>query len=160
MEASFRDPGRQTPYAALAVMHGAGLAAFLWWRRRSGRGLPAGFGMADVLLLGLATQRTSRTIAKDKVMAPFRAPFTTHEGTEGAGPGEVEEVPRGSGWRYVVGEMLTCPFCLAQWVAAGFMVGLVALPRVTRFVISLMAAVAAADFLQVVYRAAEERIGQ
>jgi hypothetical protein len=58
----------------------------------------------------------------------------------------------------VLGELVLCPFCLAQWVAAGFVTGLVAAPRATRFIVSLMAAVGLADFLQVGYKAAEERM--
>jgi hypothetical protein len=154
----FRAPARQGAYAALTVLHGAALGAFIAWRKRSGRDLPERIGLADVALVGLATQRTSRAIAKDKVTAPFRAPVTAHESEDEAGPGEVDETPRGGGLRYVVGELILCPFCLAQWVAAGFFAGLVAAPRVTRFFASLMASVGLADFLQTGFRAAEERI--
>jgi Protein of unknown function (DUF1360) len=157
-EEGFRGPGRQLAYAALTAFHGAALATFIAWRERSGRDLPERIGLADVVLLGLATQRTSRAIAKDKVTAPLRAPLTSHEGTDGAAPGEVEESPKGKGFRYALGELVLCPFCLAQWVAAGFAAGLVAAPRVTRFLVSLMAAVGVADFLQVGYKAAEERM--
>jgi Protein of unknown function (DUF1360) len=155
---AFRVPGRQLAYGGLTAFHAAALAGFIAWRKRSGRELPERIGLADVVLLGLATQRTSRAIAKDKVTAPLRMPLTSHEGTDDAAPGEVEESPKGGGFRYVLGELVLCPFCLAQWVAAGFVAGLVAAPRVTRFVVSLMAAVGLADFLQVGYKAAEERM--
>lgn len=154
----FRVPGRQLAYAGLTAFHGAALGGFIAWRKRSGKGLPERIELADVLLLGLATQRTSRAIAKDKVTAPLRAPLTTHDGTGDAAPGEVEESPKGRGFRYALGELVLCPFCLAQWVAAGFAAGLVAAPRATRFFVSLMAAVGLADFLQVGYKAAEERM--
>ena len=157
-DSEFRIAGRQLAYAGLTAFHAAALAGFIAWRKRSGKGLPERIGVADVVLLGLATQRTSRAIAKDKVTAPLRAPLTDHEGEEGAAPGEVEESPKGEGFRYAFGELVLCPFCLAQWVAAGFVAGLVAIPRVTRFIVSLMAAVAIADFLQVGYKAAEERM--
>ena len=155
----FRIPGRQLAYAGLTAFHAAALAGFIAWRKRSGRDLPERIGLADVALLGLATQRTSRAIAKDKVTAPLRMPLTSHEGSDDAAPGEVEESPKkGGGFRHVLGELVLCPFCLSQWVGAGFVAGLVAAPRVTRFVVSLMAAVGLADFLQVGYKAAEERM--
>jgi hypothetical protein len=154
----FRVPGRQLTYAGLTAFHAAALAGFIAWRKRSGKDLPERIGLADVVLLGLATQRTSRAIAKDKVTAPLRMPLTSHEGTDDAAPGEVEESPKGGAFRYVLGELVLCPFCLAQWVAAGFVAGLVAAPRATRFVVALMAAVGLADFVQVAYKAAEERM--
>ena len=157
-EEGFRQPARQLAYAGLTAFHGAALAGFIAWRKRSGKGLPERIGLADVLLLGLATQRTSRALAKDKVTAPLRMPLTEHQGSDDAAPGEVEESPRGGGFRHAFGELIICPFCLSQWVAAGFVSGLVAAPRVTRFIVSLMAAVGLADFLQVAYKAAEERM--
>ena len=46
--------------------------------------------------------------------------------------------------------------CVAQWVAAGFAVGLVAAPRATRFVGGIYAAETISDFLQLAYKAAED----
>ena len=46
----------------------------------------------------------------------LRAPFTRFQ--ESSGQGEVvEEEPCGHGLRLAVGELLVCPYCLAQWVA-------------------------------------------
>jgi Protein of unknown function (DUF1360) len=45
----------------------------------------------DVLLLGVATHRLSRMIAKDPILSPIRAPFTTYKGTSGEA-----ELPRTS----------------------------------------------------------------
>lgn len=64
---------------------------------------------------------------------------------------------RGSGARHAVGEMLTCPFCLDQWVATGFAFGLVMVPRLTRLVMATLSAVAGADFMQLAYAAAQKR---
>jgi hypothetical protein len=64
---------------------------------------------------------------------------------------------RGSGPRKALGELLTCPFCVGQWVATSFVLGLVLAPRATRLVASTFTAVAAADFLQLAYTAAEDR---
>ena len=47
--------------------------------------------------------------------SPLRAPFTRFEGA--SGHAEVaEEVREHGGVKHAVGELLTCPFCLAQWV--------------------------------------------
>jgi hypothetical protein len=58
---------------------------------------------------------------------------------------------RGHGLRHSVGEMLTCPLCLAQWVATGFSIGLVFAPGLVRQVLSTFTAIAGADFLQHAY---------
>jgi hypothetical protein len=150
---------RRLPYAALTTLHGALLSGFLLWRKRRGEGLPERIGAGDILLLSLATQRTSRTISKDKVTEAFRAPFTVSDESEDAAPGEIEESPREDGAvRNVIGELLLCPFCISQWVAAGFVAGLVSAPRVTRFFAAVMATVGLADFLQFAYRAAADRM--
>jgi Protein of unknown function (DUF1360) len=117
--------------------------------------LPERLAVADVILGGVATHKLSRVVAKDKVTSPLRAPFTRKQGD--GGPAEVEERPRGSGLRYTVGELLVCPFCLAQWVAAGFVQGFVFAPRLTRLVAGMFSIVAISDFLQIGYKAAERR---
>jgi hypothetical protein len=94
-------------------------------------------------------------ISKDKVTSPLRAPFTELEGK--GGPAEFEERSRGTGVRKAIGELLICPFCLGLWVIAAFSVGLLFAPRVTRFVASLFAALTISDFLQIAYKAAEEK---
>jgi hypothetical protein len=85
----------------------------------------------------------------------IRAPFTRYQ--EPAGQGELEEAARGTGPRLAIGELLVCPCCLSQWVAAGFAVGLAAAPRTTRFVVGVYAAETVSDFLQLAYKAAEDR---
>src|SRR5207237_211568 len=90
-----------------------------------------------------------RLIAKDPVTSPLRAPFTSYEGT--SAPGELHEEVRGHGLAHSVGELLTCPMCLGQWVATAFSLGLFIAPRPTRMVMSTFAAVAGSDFLQHVY---------
>ena len=98
----------------------------------------------------------SRLIAKDKVTSFIRAPFTRFQ--ESSGQGEVEEQPCGHGLRFAVGELLVCPYCLAQWVASGLAIGLIGAPRPTRLVSSVLVAHTVSDFLQVAYRAAEDRL--
>ena len=95
----------------------------------------------------------SRLITKDKVTSFARAPVTRFQ--EASGHGEVEEEPRGEGLRLAIGELLVCPYCLAQWVATGLTLSLVASPRLTRVVSGVFVAHTISDFLQAAYRAAE-----
>ena len=123
-------------------------------RRR--RRLPTRPAAADLALVAVATHKVSRMLAKDSVLAAVRMPFTRFEGAAGAG--EVNESVRGQGVRHAVGELLTCPFCLAQWVATGFTFGLLLAPRATRQVASIFCAVTASDYLQLAYGAAEKKV--
>jgi hypothetical protein len=142
-------------YAGLTAAFGATLGGALVALRAAGRELPESLSAGDLALAGVATHKVSRLLAKDKVTSFIRAPFTRYQ--EPAGHGELEEAPRGSGARYAIGELLVCPYCLAQWVAAGFAVGLVAAPRTTRLVAGIYAAETLSDFLQLAYKAAEDR---
>ena len=110
---------------------------------------------SDVLLVGLATHRLARLVTKDRVSTPLRAPFTRYEGP--AGPGEVNEQPVGTGWRRSVGELLSCPFCIAVWLATASWFGLQLAPRLTRSALRAAGAVAIADALQFVYVDLEHR---
>ena len=89
------------------------------------------------------------------VTAFVRAPFTRFQ--EATGHGEVSEEPRGDGFRYAIGELLICPYCMSQWIVGAFAVGMVAQPRFTRLIASAYTAQTIADFLQLAYLAAEER---
>lgn len=140
----------------LVVIYNLLAGLFLAARARAGKGFPDRISLGDLLLAGVGTHKLSRLIAKDRVTAPLRAPFTEFQ--EEGGPGEVEESPRGRGIRRAIGELLTCPFCLAQWVATAVLGGLTVVPRTTRFVCSIFAAVTISDFLQVVYKGSEEKL--
>jgi hypothetical protein len=142
-------------YGFLMGAYVAATGAFLAWRHASGRGLPERYGAGDLATMGIATHKTSRLIAKDRVTTPIRAPFTELEG-EGI-PSEFAEAPTGSGLRRTIGELTACPYCLDMWVATGYAAGLVAAPRTTRFVAGVFTTVAIADFLQVAYKASQER---
>jgi hypothetical protein len=142
-------------YAVLTASFGVALGGALVALRASGRELPERPAASDLVLAGVATHKVSRLLARDKVTSFLRAPFTRYQ--EPGGQGEVEEQARGRGPRRAVGELLTCPYCLGQWVAAGFAVGLVAAPRATRFAAGLYVTETIADFLQLAYRAAEDR---
>lgn len=120
--------------------------------RASGRELPERIPFGDGALLTVATFRLARRIAKDPVTSPIRAPFTRFRGA--SGHAEVaEEVREHGGVKHAVGELLTCPFCLAQWVGTGFVFGYVAAPKTTRLAALTMTMVAGSDVLQFVYDA-------
>jgi hypothetical protein len=59
--------------------------------------------------------------------------------------------------RQAVGELLARPFCVGRWAATGFAFGLVLQPRATRLVASVFCTLAAADFLQLAFAAAERK---
>ena len=132
----------------LGLVGAIGLAA-----RRRRRPLPD-LSVKDVALIGVATHRLARTIAKDPITSPFRMPFVTYEGT--SGPAELHEEVVADGMGHAVGELLTCPFCLSQWVATGFVAGMIFAPRATRLVAVTFAGVAASDFLQYAYAGAQK----
>jgi hypothetical protein len=120
--------------------------------RVSGRELPERIPLGDAVLLTVATFRLARRIAKDPVTSPLRAPFTRFEGA--SGHAEVaEEVREHGGVKHAVGELLTCPFCLAQWVGTAYVFGYVTAPKATRLAALTMTMVAGSDVLQFVYDA-------
>jgi hypothetical protein len=108
----------------------------------------------DLLLLGIATHKLSRRISKDSITSPLREPFAEYE--ERGGPGEVNEEPRGHGFQQAIGELVTCPFCIGQWIATALVFGLAFAPRVTRLIAGIFASAAVADFLQFAYARAQQ----
>jgi Protein of unknown function (DUF1360) len=150
-------PHEQRPLTSYAVLTAAFNAAVAGggvalWRR--GYRPPERYGFHDLLIFGAATHKLSRLIAKDKITSFARAPFTEYQGP--AGPGELEESPRGTGLRYAVGELLVCPYCLGLWVSAALMLLLTFSPRLGRTLAFVAAAHAVADGLQIAYKAGEE----
>lgn len=142
-------------YLAVLAVYGAVVTVAVLAALVSGRRLPARWRVQDLLLLTLGTHKLSRTLTKDAVTSPLRAPFTHYKGT--GGPAEVqEEVREQSQLRHSLGELMTCPFCLDMWVATGFAIGLVFAPRFTRLIAGVFSALAGADFLQLAYAMAQQ----
>ncbi len=141
-------------FAALIGAYGAVVAAggaIVLGRRDA---LPERLDRGDLILLSVATHKVARLVAKDPVTSPLRAPFTTYEGT--SGEAELAESVRGTGMRKAFGELVTCPFCVGQWVATGLAVGFVLAPAPTRWTCSVFTALTLADFLQLEYAAAQQ----
>lgn len=142
-------------YAALAGLFNLLLALFLLIARKAGRPIPERIEARDIALLGVATHKVSLLVAHDAVTSPLRAPFT--ELQEKQSPKRVSEKPRGKGLRRSLGELLTCHFCVGQWVASFFTYGLVFAPALTRLVASIFAIVAVSDHLHQTYKALMKR---
>jgi hypothetical protein len=140
-------------YATVMAIFAAGAAAVTGIARLTGRQLPERLSTGDLALLAVSTHKVSRLLTKDAVTSPLRAPVSRYEGS--AGGAELHESPRGTGTRHALGELLTCPFCTAVWVAGGLAAGLVFAPRLTRFGMGVASAVAGADFLHFGYDAAK-----
>ena len=63
--------------------------------------LPKKPSLLDLALLGVATHKLSRIVAKDRITGILRAPFVSY--IRSAGHGEVEEEPRGRGFQRGIG---------------------------------------------------------
>lgn len=109
----------------------------------------------DVVLLGAATFKLSRLLTKAKATQVVREPFVAS--VEPGADGEVNAEPvRDQGLRSVLGELLTCPFCMSVWIASGLVLLYVRSPRLARLVASGLSVVAVADVAQHLNAAARQ----
>jgi len=111
--------------------------------------LPKKPRLIELVFLGIATHKLSRIVAKDRITSILRAPFVSY--LRSAGAGEVEEEPRGRGIQRGIGQLISCPFCLAPWCATVLSFGFIFSPRVTRFFTVILASVTMSDFLHRTY---------
>jgi len=116
--------------------------------------LPRRFGLLDVALLGIATHKLSRLLAKDRITGILRAPFVSY--IRSAGAGEVEEEPRGRGIQRGIGTLISCPYCMGPWCATALAFGVLFAPRIGRFFVGILTAVTVSDFLHRGYAATTE----
>jgi len=105
--------------------------------------------IGDLLLLAIGTHKLSRIVAKDRVTAPIRAPFTRFK--QGAGSGEVEEETRGGGLQEVIGELVSCPYCMSVWVAYGLLLLFIINRSLARLVCKWLAMITASHFMHRFY---------
>ncbi|AYF79097.1 DUF1360 domain-containing protein [Nocardia yunnanensis] len=142
-------------YLATLMMYGLTVAAVAILSRITGRRLPERTSVLDLVTTAVAAHKLSRTVTKDAVIAPLRAPFTQPAGD--GGPGEVMEQPKSDdGVAHSIGELLTCPFCFDVWAVTAFTVGRVFAPRATRLIGESFAVLAGADFLHLAYARAQQ----
>jgi hypothetical protein len=107
--------------------------------------LGASPSLFDFVLLAFATIRLGRMVAYDRVMEPFRAPFTkTVPDKSGVGK---TVISRGTGVRCSIGQLISCPICIGTWIAAGLVYGLYTFPGPTRVFIIISAVVGLAEML-------------
>jgi Protein of unknown function (DUF1360) len=129
-------------YAAIVSVFGGGLAAAGALAHLLHRD-PGEHDALDFVVLGAATFKASRTIARDEVTSFLRDPFVEGEAHEGG------EDPVATGdLRQAIGELVTCSRCVGTWVAAGLASAQVLAPRFGRLLTWTLAAGAANDFLQ------------
>ena len=142
------------PYRAYATIMGAfaaGLAGAGGLARIFDRN-PACQTPLDLAVLGLASFKASRTLARDEVTSFLREPFVQGR----AHSGEDEE-PIPGGMHQAVGELVTCSRCVGTWAAAGLAVSQILAPRFGRLLTWSLAAAGANDFLQAGFAALTEK---
>jgi hypothetical protein len=137
--------GGASPFSAYRLLTGAfssgllGLAGATTLLRRFRT--PASPG--DLITLGLAAHKIAMIVSRERVTMPLRSPFTTQADHGRAGGHESK--PRGHGLQRALGELFTCPHCLAPWVALGLVTAHVVAPLPTRAITTLFCTVALAD---------------
>lgn len=142
-------------YVVVLVVYATVVALTAVIAAATGRRLPDRWRIQDLLTVTCGTHKLSRSLTKDAVTSPLRAPFAHYAGT--GGPAEVQEETRQSSQlRHSLGELLTCPFCLDMWVTTAFVIGLIFAPRLTRLIAGSFTALAGADFLQLAYAMAQQ----
>jgi hypothetical protein len=150
-------PSRRPPYAAyaaIATTFAGALAAAGALANALDRD-PREQSALDFVVLGAATFKASRTIARDEVTSFLREPFVegpAHEGGE-------EPVETGD-LRQAIGELVTCSRCVGAWVAAGLGSTQVLAPRFGRLLTWTLAAGAANDWLQAGFGALTAKANQ
>lgn len=137
-----------TEYATLLGFYVTTVAVLTGLAGQQNR-LPRKFSVLDLALLGIATHKLSRIVAKDRITGILRAPFVSY--ICGSGAGEVEEEPHGRGFQRGIGHLISCPYCMAPWCATALTSGLLFAPRVTRFFAGVLVSVTASDFLHRAY---------
>jgi hypothetical protein len=121
----------------VAGLAGAGVLA-----RALGREAPD-YGTIDLVVLGAATFKASRTISRAEVASFLREPFVEGAAhTGGENPVETGDL------RQAIGELVTCSRCVGTWVAAALTSTQVLAPRFGRLLTWSLAAGGANDFLQ------------
>jgi hypothetical protein len=131
-------------YSGSLLTYGLGVAALAG---ALGSRAPERYAVRDLVLGGIATHKFSRLLARGSVTSPVRAPFTEFE--DAAGAAEHQEGARGEhGVRHTVGELITCPFCLAVWVGTSYVGALALAPRAARTWAAVFTVTAVSDFLQ------------
>jgi hypothetical protein len=128
-------------YAAIMATFAGGLAATGGIAKLLGRDAREHSAL-DLVALGLAAFKMSRTIASDDVTSFLRQPFVEGEAKEGD-----EEAVETGDMRQAIGELVTCSRCIGTWVAAGLAGTQIVAPQFGRLLTWTLATAGANDFL-------------
>jgi hypothetical protein len=109
----------------------------------------------DLVVLGLASFKAARTVARDEVTSFIRQPFVRGDAHSGEGEEPVE-----GGMAQAIGELVTCTRCAGTWVAAGLASTQILAPRFGRLLTWSFAAAAANDFLQAGFAALKTKANE
>src|SRR6188472_3364481 len=104
---------------------------------------PRSNGPLDLIVLGAATFKASRTITRDEVTSFLREPFVEGEAHEGG-----EEPVETGDLRQAIGELVTCSRCIGTWVAGGLAATQIIAPRFGRLLTWTLATGGANDVAQ------------
>jgi hypothetical protein len=129
---------KERPLPEYATVTAAFWAVFLGFVLTNRDRIPERIPFGDLARVALASYKISRIITKEEVTAFVRAPVTQDE--------EAQE-PKPEGMARVLGELLTCPYCIGLWTASALSYSLVRFPRETRFATTIFGAYALSDFL-------------
>jgi Protein of unknown function (DUF1360) len=129
-------------YAAIMTTFVGGLVTAGGIAKLLGRD-PREHSTLDFAVLGLATYKASRTIARDEVTSFLRQPFVEGVAKEGA-----EEPIETGDLRQAVGELVTCSRCIGTWVAAGLAMTQIIAPQFGRLLTWTLASAGVNDWLQ------------
>ena len=135
----------QQPYGSYAAIMGTfvgGLAVAGVLARLLERD-PQEHTALDLVALGAATFKASRTISHDEVTSFLRDPFVEGHAHEGG-----EEPVSSGGMQQAIGELVTCSRCIGTWVAAGLAATQILAPRFGRHLTWTLGGAGVNDFLQ------------
>ena len=122
-------------YATLAAGFWAVFALFMLTNRDR---LPERIRWGDLLRIALTSYKMSRVITKEDITAFVRAPVT--EDPEA-------QKPKPEGMARVLGELVTCPYCIGLWISSALSYSQVIFPRETRFLTTIFGSYAITDSL-------------
>src|SRR6476469_1882328 len=135
-------PTEPHDYAAINAVYGVLMTAVVLSTRERAREDP--ISGRELLPIAAATFALSKVIAREKIGAWVREPFT--DDPKGA------RKPRGRRLQRAIGELVTCTRCVGAWSALG-LVGLrLASPDSGRIVTNVLATSAANDWLQSAFK--------
>ncbi|MDQ2984103.1 MAG: DUF1360 domain-containing protein [Actinomycetota bacterium] len=138
-------PTARPPYGSYAAIFGAfgGLLATAGVLGKLLDRDPQRQTALDFAVLGAATFKAARTLARDDVTSFIREPFV-----RGDPPLVDEERPVEGGMQQAMGELVTCTRCVGTWAAAGLASTQILAPRFGRLLTWSLGAAALNDFLQ------------